>query len=132
MGLMRKWYERVNLKEKLKVRDEINKELVGLNNSAGFIIKDLEGKNRALIEKNKKLAETCSANMVKLGQSKDNNFLLTGIATDLDAQVSDLHARIQRIAVAIKTAPSTKRMSQADKEAILSVVFDVPLQPAEK
>lgn len=104
MGLIRKWYEKVDLKAKLKARDEINKTLVIMNDSAGRCIKTLEAERNTL----------------------------HGITLDLDAQVSDFHERIQRIAVAFKTAPSTKRMSMADKEAILRVVFDVPLQPVEK
>lgn len=96
------------------------------------MIREYSDRNRALIEKNKNLAELCSSEMVKLGQAKDDIDMLTSAAADLDAQVSDLHARIQRIAVAFKTAPSTKRMSMADKEAILRVIFDVPDLPAAK
>lgn len=85
-------------------------------------IEVLKEGHRHLQEKNNYLRQSHVNLHYSLVCEQYSTEILYDIAIDLDAQVSDLHERTQRIIDAILSAPSARRMSKGDTEVILGVI----------
>lgn len=112
MEMIRRMFGITALRERADVQDET--------------ISMYARQNKMLTDETTYLNQLCREREEKSISLLVENRKLTAIASEYDAQVTDMKAQLDRIMTAFTAAQSTKRMSKADRDAITAALFNLP------